>query len=58
MNRASEQFISSMPTGEFGERESAGPMLTVEQRNLHPNSKDTKEQLLERVQANMRTPRS
>jgi len=26
-------------------------------RNLHPNSKDTKEQLLERIKANLRTPR-
>lgn len=32
--------------------------LTFLQRNLHPNSKDTKAQLLERVKANMRTPRS
>ncbi|TVY35596.1 hypothetical protein LSUB1_G003840 [Lachnellula subtilissima] len=27
-------------------------------RNLYPNSQDTNEQLLERVQANMRTPRA
>ncbi|KAH7336526.1 hypothetical protein BKA65DRAFT_506616 [Rhexocercosporidium sp. MPI-PUGE-AT-0058] len=27
-------------------------------RNLHPSSKDTKEQLLERVKANLRTPRT
>ncbi|EPE32309.1 hypothetical protein GLAREA_07442 [Glarea lozoyensis ATCC 20868] len=27
-------------------------------RNLHPNSKDTKEQLVERVKANLRTPRA
>ncbi|PBP15592.1 hypothetical protein BUE80_DR013671 [Diplocarpon rosae] len=26
-------------------------------RNLHPNSKDNRQQLLERVKANMRTPR-
>ncbi|CAL3963180.1 unnamed protein product [Diplocarpon coronariae] len=26
-------------------------------RNLHPNPKDNKQQLLERVKANMRTPR-
>ncbi|TVY28541.1 hypothetical protein LHYA1_G001975 [Lachnellula hyalina] len=32
-------------------------VLTFEQRNLYPNSQDTNEQLLERVQANMRTPR-
>lgn len=32
--------------------------LTNSQRNLHPNSKDTKEQLLERINANMRTPRA
>lgn len=28
------------------------------QRNLHPNPKDTKEELLERVKANLRTPRT
>ena len=28
------------------------------QRNLHPNSKDTDKELLERVKANMRTPRT
>lgn len=27
-------------------------------RNLHPNPKDTNEQLVERVKANMRTPRA
>ncbi|KAE8452421.1 hypothetical protein EG329_000323 [Mollisiaceae sp. DMI_Dod_QoI] len=27
-------------------------------RNLHPNSKDTQEELLERVKANLRTPRT
>ncbi|PSS25266.1 hypothetical protein M430DRAFT_33036 [Amorphotheca resinae ATCC 22711] len=27
-------------------------------RNLHPNSKDTREELLERIRANMRTPRT
>ncbi|KAL2068702.1 hypothetical protein VTL71DRAFT_15040 [Oculimacula yallundae] len=32
-------------------------MSCFNQRNLHPNSKDTKEQLLERVKANLRTPR-
>jgi hypothetical protein len=28
------------------------------QRNLHPNPKDDREQLLERIKANLRTPRS
>jgi len=27
-------------------------------RNLHPNPKDSKEELLERVKANLRTPRA
>ncbi|KAH7409085.1 hypothetical protein BKA64DRAFT_664123 [Cadophora sp. MPI-SDFR-AT-0126] len=27
-------------------------------RNLHPNSKDTREQLLERIRVNLRTPRA
>ena len=31
---------------------------SIPQRNLHPNSKDTKEELLERVKANMRVPRT
>ncbi|KAK0668928.1 hypothetical protein QBC41DRAFT_320918 [Cercophora samala] len=32
-------------------------MLTSQQRNLHPQDSDTREQLLERVKANMRIPR-
>ena len=31
--------------------------LTLAQRNLHPQNSDTREQLLERVKANMRIPR-
>ncbi|KAG0645200.1 hypothetical protein D0Z07_9007 [Hyphodiscus hymeniophilus] len=33
-------------------------LADVSKRNLHPNPKDTKEELLERVRANLRAPRS
>ncbi|KAH8598119.1 hypothetical protein B0O99DRAFT_507118, partial [Bisporella sp. PMI_857] len=46
------------PTGEpeMWTREEMRRWLAA--RNLHPNSKDSREQLLERVKANMRVPRA
>jgi hypothetical protein len=35
-----------------------GDSLTSGQRDLHPNPKDTDEELRERIKANMRTPRT